>query len=395
MELRNAIDKANQILDEERLHPTVGYKANGHEVSHPFVRALGPLSLQQVRSQRPRPVQENPREWVFESTNYTLLCALMAQVAEDSSSAIFSTALLRLVSAPGSAKSTQASQTGAPSWMGLVSELPLVAEFCVRNGFSKDFFRALGEANPLPGHAVLLRHLEDMIALNFTVFTDAEYEQLEFCINAYSVSAERGYGEHRRRPARQQTWLGIQIDLGSFIREIDSASGGIREECRKARYFYLKGALLEGLNLEINQDKDVVQSYLRTLGFSEPLSRSFDEAHRLYDEGNTAFVLKAAMGHLRSFLENLHAEAMPAVLERFGGTPPSGWGPGLVCLRKNGVLSEAEEKFAAGLFGLISDEGVHPLFAEREYARLARNVVIEYALLFLKKLEKLGLKRSR
>ena len=32
--------------------------------------------------------------------------------------------------------------------------------------------------------------------------------------------------------------------------------------------------------------------------------------------------------------------------------------------------------------------------AEREYARLFRNVVIEYALLFLRKLEKLGLTRG-
>jgi hypothetical protein len=38
----------------------------------------------------------------------------------------------------------------------------------------------------------------------------------------------------------------------------------------------------------------------------------------------------------------------------------------------------------------LSDEGVHPITAEKEYARLARNVVIEYALLFLRRLEKRG-----
>jgi hypothetical protein len=31
---------------------------------------------------------------------------------------------------------------------------------------------------------------------------------------------------------------------------------------------------------------------------------------------------------------------------------------------------------------VLSDEAVHPLIAEREYARLAGNIVIEYALLF-------------
>lgn len=39
----------------------------------------------------------------------------------------------------------------------------------------------------------------------------------------------------------------------------------------------------------------------------------------------------------------------------------------------------------------MSDTGVHPLVAEREYARLMRNMSIEYDLLLLTKLDKLGL----
>ena len=55
------------------------------------------------------------------------------------------------------------------------------------------------------------------------------------------------------------------------------------------------------------------------------------------------------------------------------------------------MISEAEESLAASLYKLISDQAVHPLMAEREYARLARNMVIEYGLLLLEKIEKLGL----
>jgi hypothetical protein len=36
----------------------------------------------------------------------------------------------------------------------------------------------------------------------------------------------------------------------------------------------------------------------------------------------------------------------------------------------------------------MSDAGVHPLIAEREYARLMRNMSIEYGLLLLSKLDK-------
>ncbi len=149
---------------------------------------------------------------------------------------------------------------------------------------------------------------------------------------------------------------------------------------------------MEGLNIEINQDRDAVQAHLRGLGFSTPLAKSLDEVERLYLDRANAFNLKASMTHLRSFLENLHKETFPAVYTKHGGKLPSIWGEGVNYLRDNGVLSTKEQQFVISLYAAISDEAVHPLIADRQYARLFRNVVIEYALLFLWKLEKLGLK---
>jgi hypothetical protein len=83
---------------------------------------------------------------------------------------------------------------------------------------------------------------------------------------------------------------------------------------------------------------------------------------------------------------------MPTIHQRFAGSLPTQWGSGLTYLRQNNILSDAEGRFVTGLNTLISDTAVHPIVAEREYARLARNVVIEYALLFLRKREKLQLK---
>jgi hypothetical protein len=182
------------------------------------------------------------------------------------------------------------------------------------------------------------------------------------------------------------------VDATAQREEIIAAAHGIEEECRKARYLYLKASLLEGLNLEVNQDKESVDSYLRSLGFSPTLIECLNQADRLYREAGDAFSLKSSMGHLRSFLEKLHAEALPAVNANVAGPVSEKWGDGLVYLRSTDVLSKAEGGFVAGLYTLISDEAVHPLIAEREYARLARNVVIEYALLFLRKLEKLRAK---
>jgi hypothetical protein len=122
------------------------------------------------------------------------------------------------------------------------------------------------------------------------------------------------------------------------------------------------------------------------------LIESLNEAERLYLHGTTPLEFKSSMGHLRSFLESVHSEGMPALHGKFGGTLPEKWGTGLMYLVQNGVLTNVEEKFVAGLYGLISDEGVHPLVAQREYVRLARNFVIEYALLFFRKVDKLGVK---
>jgi hypothetical protein len=279
-----------------------------------------------------------------------------------------------------------------PNWNGFVSELPLITEFCLRNGATALFLQKLLEMQSSPGKAVLLRHLEDVVALNFTIFTDAHYEQLELVAGRLHADSALQY-QQSRGIRLSHTWAGLSVEQSKLLLELAEGAAGLAEECRKARYLYLKGELLEGLNLEVNQDKDAVRSYLQQLGFPERLGRSLDEAERLYHTKGNEFSLKASMGLLRSFLEDLQKEILPAVHARFGGKVPRRWGEGLQYLRANGVLSQAEEAFAASLYTLMSDEAVHPIVADREYARLFRNVVIEYALLFLSKLNKLGLKR--
>jgi hypothetical protein len=80
-----------------------------------------------------------------------------------------------------------------------------------------------------------------------------------------------------------------------------------------------------------------------------------------------------------------------AVHKKLGGSLPSKWGEALQYLRDHDVLTVKEEQFAAQLYALMGDTSVHPLVAEREYARLMRNISIEYGLLLLTKLDKLGL----
>jgi hypothetical protein len=94
------------------------------------------------------------------------------------------------------------------------------------------------------------------------------------------------------------------------------------------------------------------------------------------------------MSHLRSFLEGLHKEACVIVYTRRGCALPTGWGKAVAYLAKEAVITKSEEEFVTSLYKLISDVGVHPLVAEKEHARLMRNMNIEYGLLFLARLNK-------
>src|SRR5882724_4804392 len=156
MNITVCLTKAAQILDEERNSPTLQYEIAPKELTAgmsgdyaTLIQGLAALNgnqaLANIRSKRPRPVQENPRCWIFKSINYNLLCALNAEVASDSRAA-FARGLLQRIARPscGRAKLT----TDRPRWNDFVSELPLIAEFCVRNVAKGEFLLALQQAKP-------------------------------------------------------------------------------------------------------------------------------------------------------------------------------------------------------------------------------------------------------
>jgi hypothetical protein len=154
----------------------------------------------------------------------------------------------------------------------------------------------------------------------------------------------------------------------------------------------LKGALQQSRNPEIEGDKKTVEDYLTRLGFDDLMVKSLNAAEQDLRNTATAFELKNALGHLRSFLEQLHIQACVLVVQP-NEVAPDKWGAATVFLRQYDVITLKEEEFITKLYTLVSDEAIHPLIADREYAaRLFRNIVIEYGLLFLTNLQKKNLK---
>jgi hypothetical protein len=231
MNLLDAIQKAGQILDQERVEPTVGYDtAEPVSVIGAFAALTGPLN--ERGNKHPRIVQEHPERFQFKSTNFDLLCALLDQVPEQSRPALLASVLPR-ISEARSYRHKYRELVTAGSWQFCSSELPLVAEFHARRGDKQLLIWALSEAAPSPGLTLLLTQLEEMIALNFTLFTDEEYTQLPTAI----ASIRTTVAALQKRPKPVAT-----VDSNTVyhvIREVPKLCDSITEECRKARYLYV------------------------------------------------------------------------------------------------------------------------------------------------------------
>lgn len=403
MNLSEALEKAARILEEEQVQPTLGYRyvsdawpsnqwyqRNDLEPKGWTPAMAAQVGLATERQQRPREVYEDPKLYVFESTNFRLLVKIFSQVAE-TDRASFVSSLLEYVRKPIRARGLKKGPH-FPTFHGDTSALALLAEFCIRTGHLNDLLTATAEPKlPTASLAIMLKEIEEMIALNFNLFSDSELTSMPSALAQLRTIAEL------------QTWMARGSPKGPMRnnphyrpgfsnegKEIVASIDAITEECRKARFWYLKGALQELPNLEIESDKLKVESFLVKLGFSVDMVKALNAAESDYKSTASAFELKNCLGHLRSFLEHLHRESAKSIAAAAGQTVVDRWGDATLYLRQQGYFTKQHETFIASLYTLLSDESVHPLTADREYARLLRNVVIEYGVMFLNVLDKRG-----
>src|ERR1700674_2629849 len=252
MNLRDALQKANQILDEERINPTVCYDTT---TASPVLDALARLTLQSERGYHPRLVREKPDEFQFKSVNFDLLCTILDQVPDQDRSPLLASLASRILDASSYRhKFTEVLKAGLSKCSS--SELPLLAELLVRRGEKQLFLRALSEAAPSPGLTLMLLQLEEMIALNFTLFTDEEYAQIPNVIGSVS----RTIAAFKKRARSPDT---ITSNTSHHVcQEAPGLCSSVLEQSRKAAYLYVKGSLLPDMNLEVNHDKSRVRTFL-------------------------------------------------------------------------------------------------------------------------------------
>jgi len=405
MEIKRAIDAMARILHEERQRPTIKYRDNLSDVIDPAsggaLSALaklasgmlsGRVNLGEARKSRPREVWEWPEAFTFGGTNYDLLLRLYNEVLENEGRG-FVEAMLTIVK-KGGVVGNEGASYHFPAFQGHVSDTPLIAEFCIRTGNTKQLMDAAGlSEKPTNGLALMMMQIEETISLNFNVFTEDELRQIPNWLAPIREMADRQ--THKARGARGRTLVqnphyraGRESEAKRIIDSID----GITTECNQAIFFYLKGALQQTRNPEVEGDKVKLARFLDTLGFSSRLRESLDEAEKQYRDDSSPFELKSCFAHLRSFLEVMHRESAKSVASAAGETVVDKWGSALLYLRHKAIFTQQHEAFVSSLYTLISDTSVHPLAADQEYARLLRNVVIEYGVMFLTALERNGVR---
>lgn len=182
MELTEAEDQARLIFENEQDHPTLDYRYISSEWPEEMryernpqwsPAGAGMMALPRIRNRFPREVYENPNNWQLESINYTLIMAICSQLSEWNRG-LFLGGFLNVWTRKYIPHRTEA-QHWWPSWNGHTSALPLLAEFCIRNGRLKLLLDVLNNVEmPTPSVAVMFKQLSEMITLNFNVFTDAE-----------------------------------------------------------------------------------------------------------------------------------------------------------------------------------------------------------------------------
>lgn len=402
MELTDALNQAYLILENEQNHPSLNYRYVStewpeelkYERNTSWSQAFaGIVALPRIRKRLPRKVYENPNNWQLESTNYTLIMAICSQLS-DGDRGLFLGGSLN-VWMRKHIPSRGGVQHPWPSWDGRTSALPLLAEFCIRNGHLKLLLDVLKHLElPTASVAVMFAQLSELITLNFNVFTDAELAAMPEALKPVREMAEAQTWQNRRtRGAKgpNETNPRYREGFRSEGLEIVRAIDAFLVQCQEARYWYVKGVLLAARNPEIEGDKTRVISYLERLGFTDDMRQSLNVAEQNYRSESDGFELKTCLGHLRSFLEQLHIQAcIPVAASTSDPAPPNKWGKATAYLRANGILSQMEEAFVTSLYTLVSDEAIHPTVAQREYARIRRNMIIEYGLMFLTVLDKRG-----
>jgi hypothetical protein len=252
MQLPKAQASARQVLDAERHFPTTTYTT-----VTPFANELAMMVSPLNPHLHPKPISEKPGALKLQSRNYDLLESFYEEIQPNERD-LFLASLRQRIEIRDSFEDSGREVLGAGKTSRTNSELPLIAEFLVRHGDARSFISTLDDAPLRPGLTRLLSHIEQMIALDYRLFSDEEYDSLDrFAAGAIAKLKElRNQG--RLSDVTESNYRFHVCEEGPIL------CRAISQQCKDAKYLRLATAtrlrsqgLTEGIDsLEPNREDE-------------------------------------------------------------------------------------------------------------------------------------------
>jgi len=168
-------------------------------------------------------------------------------------------------------------------------------------------------------------------------------------------------------------------------RFLHSALGGVEKNIQSVRYQRLKKELLEGVNPEINTDKQILVSRMEELGFRRSILAALEELERKVHGAGKPLDFKVCMDLVRTIFEEIVEDAAKkAASAKNRPSPPPGskdFQPWNQLLVNVGAVTEKEGEVLQKLYNYLSTAGTHQLESAPEQLRVAKNTIIEWSLL--------------
>ena len=227
----------------------------------------------------------------------------------------------------------------------------------------------------------LLDSIYDFIRCEHQHITTEDFDSLEQLMNNVEAFINKNEG----------------ASLANIGNNLDNALQTTRQILRQiqlAKYNRLKDDLMEGINFEINQDREVLKDNLRALDFSEDLIKSIEFVDDMYRLADNKFQYKACADQLRSFTSGIISEVAKKVAIIYGDDIPNNKYHKYL-QEKRFFLDQTELKLFQSFRDYLSSNSVHKLNSPKEVARIGKNLAIELALLLSQRLKELEETQSR
>ena len=216
---------------------------------------------------------------------------------------------------------------------------------------------------------------------------EMELKGISEFINDHNLAFDNEYVEFIEQQLKANPEQFSSADLELLIRTFRKEGQSIRETALDALATYVV-TFADRLTAEppgLSEDVDSLKRSICTFRFDPDLNDVLTKIDNDLEKSKDGFDQAATMKHIRSFFEKLHESIGKELQLRKpltrDDTPLHQCGNAIDYLARKNVITGKIQSLGRCLYAILSDGeyGVHALKATRDYTRLCRNMVVEYA----------------